>query len=200
MTTFAALREANAAREEAWCDTKPDMAFRGLELGGEVGEALNVMKKLERERHGWRGSRATLDELADELADVVICADLAAASAGIDLDAAVVRKFNATSEKVGLPQRLPSGGGPTQEKAPMTELVIDDLAQEIRRVDGNHDLGAGALAEALMPFIRGAYPDYPEGVTMADHIAHDMTVGRFPEQSDIGTFLAERAAGKAAQS
>jgi hypothetical protein len=32
-------------------------------------------------------------------------------------------------------------------------LGIDDLAQEIRRVDGNHSLGAGALAEALMPFI-----------------------------------------------
>lgn len=31
-------------------------------------------------------------------------------------------------------------------------LNVDDLAQEIRRVDGRHDLGAGALAEALMPF------------------------------------------------
>lgn len=30
---------------------------------------------------------------------------------------------------------------------------VDALAQEIRRVDGNHDLGAGALAEALTPFI-----------------------------------------------
>lgn len=34
-----------------------------------------------------------------------------------------------------------------------TERVTDALAQEIRRVDGNHSLGAGALAEALMPFI-----------------------------------------------
>lgn len=31
--------------------------------------------------------------------------------------------------------------------------TVDALAQEIRRVDGNHDLGAGALAEALLPFI-----------------------------------------------
>lgn len=31
--------------------------------------------------------------------------------------------------------------------------TVDALAQEIRRVDGNHELGAGALAEALMPFI-----------------------------------------------
>lgn len=31
---------------------------------------------------------------------------------------------------------------------------VDQLANEIRRVDGAHTLGAGALAEALMPFIR----------------------------------------------
>ena len=35
----------------------------------------------------------------------------------------------------------------------MSKLTIDALAQEIRRVDGNHSLGAGALSEALMPFI-----------------------------------------------
>lgn len=33
-------------------------------------------------------------------------------------------------------------------------LDIDALAQEIRRVDGKHDLGAGQLAEALASFIR----------------------------------------------
>jgi len=32
-------------------------------------------------------------------------------------------------------------------------MSVDVLAQEIRRVDGNHSLGAGALAEALMPFL-----------------------------------------------
>lgn len=37
-----------------------------------------------------------------------------------------------------------------------TVLNVDDLAQEIRRVDGKHDLGAGALAEALLPFIEQA--------------------------------------------
>lgn len=34
-----------------------------------------------------------------------------------------------------------------------TELDVDALAQEIRRVDGNNSLGAGALAEALLPFL-----------------------------------------------
>ncbi|EJN06446.1 hypothetical protein [Herbaspirillum sp. YR522] len=35
-------------------------------------------------------------------------------------------------------------------------LDVDALANEIRRVDGNHKLGAGALAEALMPYLLSA--------------------------------------------
>lgn len=102
------LHAANIARQAEWCpDQVPDLSFRGNELGGECGEAQNVIKKLERERQGWRGSRATKDDLADELADVVICADLCAVTAGIDLGAAVRRKFNATSEKQGLSVFLP---------------------------------------------------------------------------------------------
>jgi len=34
--------------------------------------------------------------------------------------------------------------------------------------------------------------EYPEGITASDHIAHDMKMGRFPEQSSVETFLAER--------
>ncbi|MBI1690482.1 MazG-like family protein [Methylorubrum sp. DB1722] len=102
------LHAANIARQAEWCpDQVPDLSFRGNELGGECGEAQNVIKKLERERQGWRGSRATKDDLADELADVVICADLCAVTADIDLGAAVRRKFNATSEEQGLSVFLP---------------------------------------------------------------------------------------------
>jgi len=36
------------------------------------------------------------------------------------------------------------------------KLTVDGLAQEIRRVDGNHDMGAGRLAEALMPYLERA--------------------------------------------
>jgi hypothetical protein len=38
---------------------------------------------------------------------------------------------------------------------------VDQLAQEIRRVDGNHSLGAGALAEKLMPFLEAALAAAP---------------------------------------
>jgi len=39
------------------------------------------------------------------------------------------------------------------QPAPVAHFDVAQLAQEIRRVDGKHDLGAGALAEALMPFL-----------------------------------------------
>lgn len=38
-------------------------------------------------------------------------------------------------------------------------IGVDELAQEIRRVDGSHSLGAGALAEALIPFITSSIED-----------------------------------------
>jgi NTP pyrophosphatase (non-canonical NTP hydrolase) len=108
MTDFLTdLRYANIARNREWDpEAKLDAAFMALELGGEVGEAQNVVKKLERERLGIPGSRATVLDLADELADVLICADRVAMQFGIDLEEATKRKFNITSEKVGLRTRL----------------------------------------------------------------------------------------------
>ncbi len=105
--TLGALQRAHVARQEEWCpDQKPDLSFRGNEMAGEVGEACNVIKKLERERHGWRGSRATKEQLAEELADVIHTAVLVAITAGIDIEPAVIAKFDGTSEKNGLTSRL----------------------------------------------------------------------------------------------
>lgn len=101
--TLSALQSAHVERQEEWCpDQKPDLSFRGNELGGECGEAQNVIKKLERERHGWRGSRDTVEHLGEELADVIHCAILVAITAGIDIEQAVIDKFNATSKNNGL--------------------------------------------------------------------------------------------------
>jgi len=104
---FFDLREANQSRQAEWDpDASISLEYRGNELAGEVGEACNVIKKLARERLGIRGSRDTVDHLAEELADVIICADLIAMAEGIDLTRAVADKFNATSEKVGLVTRM----------------------------------------------------------------------------------------------
>jgi hypothetical protein len=48
-------------------------------------------------------------------------------------------------------------------------VSVDALAQEIRRVDGRHTLGAGALAEALLPFLAALRPtDTGEAMTTPD--------------------------------
>lgn len=77
---------------------------------GELGEAANVVKKLNRVRDGIPGNSETPEQLrsalADEIADTVIYLDLLAQSEGIDLGQAIVRKFNRTSTKIGAPHRL----------------------------------------------------------------------------------------------
>ncbi len=107
MISFAQLRAADVERQDEWDkEGGISLEYRGNELAGEAGEACNVIKKLVRERLGIRGSRATVADLAAELADVVICADLIAMSEGIDLGLAVQQKFNATSHKYGLVTRI----------------------------------------------------------------------------------------------
>ena len=77
---------------------------------GELGEAANIAKKLNRVRDGVPGnseSEAELrNSLADELADTFIYLDLLCQSQGISLEDAVVQKFNRTSEKIGYPEVL----------------------------------------------------------------------------------------------
>jgi NTP pyrophosphatase (non-canonical NTP hydrolase) len=107
MNEHSTLRGANEARQTEWDEgNQISLSFRGNELAGEVGEACNVIKKLDRERMGIKGSRDTVAHLAEELADVVICVDLIAAAAGINLDEAIRDKFNATSEKHGFKTRF----------------------------------------------------------------------------------------------
>lgn len=113
---YTALRKANRERQREWAPDDDDTQssaplFRATELGGEVGEALNVVKKLEHERLNMTGSRATKENLAEELADIIICADLLAIEYDIDLAQAVRDKFNATSAKVGLKTRMCAGVG-----------------------------------------------------------------------------------------
>jgi NTP pyrophosphatase (non-canonical NTP hydrolase) len=103
MNVFQQLAAANKERQLEWDPRNLiTLEYRGNELGGETGEAQNVIKKLARERLGIRGSRDTKEHLAEELADVIICASLIANAEDFDLWAAVVAKFNKTSEANGL--------------------------------------------------------------------------------------------------
>lgn len=100
---FKTLQEASRIRQKEWdSGQQTTLLYRAVELGGECGELLNVIKKLERANLGMVGSRATKQDLVDEMADVMICLQLVADKADIDLDQAVRVKFNKTSRKYGL--------------------------------------------------------------------------------------------------
>lgn len=72
---------------------------------GELGEAANIVKKLNRVRDGIPGNAETSqelrDKLADELADAAIYLDLLAQAAGFDLETIREAKFQRTSRKIG---------------------------------------------------------------------------------------------------
>lgn len=76
-------------------------------LTGEVGEAANIIKKLNRIRDNINGNTASEGEislraaLADELADIQIYLDLLAQAAGFDLNSVRDAKFAKTSKKIG---------------------------------------------------------------------------------------------------
>jgi NTP pyrophosphatase (non-canonical NTP hydrolase) len=100
--TFEELRLANVGRCEDAFD--PVDAWNALEWGGaaagELGEALNLIKKLR------RGENIPIQDIAFELADAVIYIDLLAARLGIGLGEAIREKFNIVSERRGSKVRL----------------------------------------------------------------------------------------------
>ena len=72
---------------------------------GELGEAANIIKKLNRIRDGIPGNVETEEQLraalAGELADVEIYLDLLMQAAGFDPEEIREVKFKKTSEKIG---------------------------------------------------------------------------------------------------
>ena len=116
---LSALRRANVARLPEFRDRKGRVCHVPIEgqppgydwslsqwsnaVCGELGEAANIVKKIER-------GDMTLDEaradLADELCDVLTYLDILAHRAGIDLSDATIRKWNRVSERVGSAVRL----------------------------------------------------------------------------------------------
>jgi NTP pyrophosphatase (non-canonical NTP hydrolase) len=92
---FHDLRIANVKRTaqafhpvEHWSPT--DWATA---MAGECGEACNKIKKLR------RGEIIAPEEIAHELADMIIYADLLAARLGINLEQAIIQKFNMVSDR-----------------------------------------------------------------------------------------------------
>jgi NTP pyrophosphatase (non-canonical NTP hydrolase) len=82
-----------------------------LAVMGELGEAANVAKKLNRYRDGIPGNNETADALREklrqELGDTFVYLDLLAQSLGVNIGAAAVEVFNAKSVEIGCPILMP---------------------------------------------------------------------------------------------
>jgi NTP pyrophosphatase (non-canonical NTP hydrolase) len=81
-----------------------------LAMIGEVGEAANIAKKLNRYRDGIPGNKVSREELEaklrQELGDVFVYLDLLAQSVGVSIADAAVEVFNAKSQELGCPIQL----------------------------------------------------------------------------------------------
>jgi NTP pyrophosphatase (non-canonical NTP hydrolase) len=117
--TFNTLRRGNIERLPLFKDAKGRIChpkIEGKQAGsdwspaewlqavvGEVGEYANLRKKIERGDMTEEEGKAKLES---ELADIVIYLDLLAYRLGIDLGEAIMRTWNAKSEKLGIPLYL----------------------------------------------------------------------------------------------
>jgi NTP pyrophosphatase (non-canonical NTP hydrolase) len=117
--TFNTLRAANTRRLPTFKNAQGDPAHSEPDgsdwalsawcnaVLGELGEAANLIKKIER---GDFTLEMTREALAKEFADVVTYLDLLAFRAGVDLGRATIDKFNEVSRRVGSPVRIREDG------------------------------------------------------------------------------------------
>lgn len=113
--TFRELRKANISRNDKWHPLGVmgwTLSEWALAVTGELGEACNKLKKLNRARDGIVGNSKTetpeqlREDLGKEIADVAIYLDLFATACGFKLGDLIKDKFNETSEKNGFEERL----------------------------------------------------------------------------------------------
>lgn len=139
--TFAMLSETNRARASRWHPGFPhdedwSLADWSNAMCGEAGEAANVVKKIRRHdcALGQGLPLPPLAELraalAEELADVLLYLDLLTTRAGINLEAAVVAKFDAVSELQGFPERLGAAPGAFTVECPSLPEWQADFPRE----------------------------------------------------------------------
>jgi NTP pyrophosphatase (non-canonical NTP hydrolase) len=117
--TLSELRKANLERLKVFKNAKGQPAHSEPDgsdwspsdwlqaVIGELGEYANLMKKVQRGDHQFE---AVKEDQADELADTLIYLDLLAARIGVNLEDAVISKWNRVSERIGSSLRIPTEG------------------------------------------------------------------------------------------
>lgn len=98
------LRRLNIERQKEWDpENKATLSFKGLEFAGEAGELASKIKKLARKiEFDFVGSDYDMTDIENEVGDVLITLDLVCQKMGIDIEKVTKKKFNATSDKVGM--------------------------------------------------------------------------------------------------
>ena len=136
--TLRGLEAANRARLPEFRNARGELSHEGNDgkdwplskwmnaILGELGEAANIVKKIERGDFTLDEARA---ELGREFADVLTYLSIAATAADIDLGLATVEKFNEVSVRVGSRVRLRYDGDYSlvDPVDPPTVLGVDDL-------------------------------------------------------------------------
>jgi NTP pyrophosphatase (non-canonical NTP hydrolase) len=100
------LRQATVRRCKEWRTPTDDLGYLTVDFVGEVSELALTIKKLLRERHGMVGSRATMQDVADQVSDVMASLDQLCHHLGIDIEEVTRDKFNRMSERYNLQTRL----------------------------------------------------------------------------------------------
>ena len=100
--TFKHFHEVNVARSKA--DVKHSNYWTSMEWGcalsGEVGELCNLLKKQK------RGDFIPKKELAHEISDILTYLSLLADNLNVDMEKAIIEKFNIVSKRWGSKFRL----------------------------------------------------------------------------------------------
>jgi NTP pyrophosphatase (non-canonical NTP hydrolase) len=122
---------------------------------GELGEAANVVKKLNRVRDGVAGNKESEDELRAklraEIADTFIYLDLLAQAAGFDLASAVRETFDRKSAQLGY-RGAQDPATPLTEEVAMAEALIRNWIPDVYPKNG---VGQVHFARAVMESVAG---------------------------------------------
>lgn len=109
MLTFQRFQTANDTRQKHFTNSEGESftPYTGLELAGaaagELGELANLVKKV---RRGDKSLAEARGAIGKEIADTITYLSLLATFHGINLEAAVIQKFNEVSDRVSSPVRL----------------------------------------------------------------------------------------------
>jgi NTP pyrophosphatase (non-canonical NTP hydrolase) len=138
---------------------------------GELGEAANVAKKLNRVRDGIPGNKeseaALRDKLRRELADTFVYLDLLCQALGFNIGDAAIEVFNAKSAEIGYPlllaDRLSAASSSPRGTQDWYERAVkarNTLAGAIKELRGGHSskMDGCDLALAGMDIVLGLSP------------------------------------------